>query len=178
MGRSRDFNTSKTSGSKDEWLTPPEIVSALGSFDLDPCSPVERPWPTAAQHYDIGMDGLALPWSGRVWLNPPYGGQTFRWLKRLADHGNGIALIFARTETKGFHAEVWGRADAVFFYRGRLRFYHVDGVRGGVANAPSVLIAYGERNASILQELAAKGLGAFVRLRVANDNRCIAAEAA
>lgn len=23
----------------DEWLTPPEIVRALGPFDLDPCSP-------------------------------------------------------------------------------------------------------------------------------------------
>lgn len=52
----------------DEWLTPPEILSALGTFDLDPCSPVNRPWPTAAQHYTERDNGLALPWHGRVLL--------------------------------------------------------------------------------------------------------------
>lgn len=29
---------------KDEWLTPPQIIKALGGFDLDPCSPINRPW--------------------------------------------------------------------------------------------------------------------------------------
>lgn len=32
----------------DEWLTPPQLLKCLGPFDLDPCSPVDRPWPTAA----------------------------------------------------------------------------------------------------------------------------------
>ena len=35
------FDRSKTG--KDEWLTPLEIIRALGEFDLDPCSPVRRP---------------------------------------------------------------------------------------------------------------------------------------
>src|SRR6185312_6793869 len=104
---------------KDEWLTPPEIIDALGPFDLDPCAPLESeaPWPTAAAHYTIEDDGLdpCLPWSGRVWCNPPYGDNTGDWLRRLADHGNGIALIFARTETAAFFATVWDRADAVAF---------------------------------------------------------------
>lgn len=55
----------------DEWLTPPALLRALGQFDLDPCSPVVRPWDTAAQHYTVQDDGLSLPWAGRVWLNPP-----------------------------------------------------------------------------------------------------------
>lgn len=29
-------------GGHDEWLTPPEILRALGAFDLDPCAPVMR----------------------------------------------------------------------------------------------------------------------------------------
>jgi hypothetical protein len=29
-------------GQTDEWLTPPEIIAALGQFDLDPCSPINR----------------------------------------------------------------------------------------------------------------------------------------
>ena len=36
---------------KNEWLTPPELLAKLGQFDLDPCAPVNRPWPTATHHY-------------------------------------------------------------------------------------------------------------------------------
>lgn len=68
---------------KDEWLTPPDIIKGLGSFDLDPCSPVNRPWDTADRHYTIEDDGLMQPWSGRVWLNPPYGREATAWLDKL-----------------------------------------------------------------------------------------------
>ncbi|WP_223160903.1 phage N-6-adenine-methyltransferase [Salinicola aestuarinus] len=89
---------------KDEWLTPPSILEALGSFDLDPCSPVERPWDTASEHLTLHDDGLSAAWRGRVWLNPPYGRETGLWLEKLAEHGDGIALVFARTETEMFSA--------------------------------------------------------------------------
>jgi len=136
---------------KDEWLTPPGIVSALGEFDLDPCSPVDRPWPTAKQHYTISDDGLALPWHGRVFCNPPYGLEAANWLNKLAGHGNGIALIFARTETQMFFDHVWSKADALLFFKGRLYFHHVDGSRAAAnAGAPSVLVAYGKSNADCL----------------------------
>lgn len=136
----KNFNTNTTNN--DEWLTPPSIIKALGPFDLDPCSPVNRPWDTATKHYTKEQDGLTQSWKRRVWLNPPYGRETFKWLEKLYYHGNGIALIFARTETKGFHEQVWNRAAAVFFFEGRLRFYRVDGSQGGPANAPSCLVAY------------------------------------
>jgi hypothetical protein len=83
---------------KDEWLTPPEIIHSLGEFDLDPCSPIDRPWDTAKNHYNILDDGLSKEWNGRVWLNPPYGKEASKWLEKLSIHNNGIALIFARTE--------------------------------------------------------------------------------
>lgn len=147
---------------KDEWLTPPEILQELGPFDLDPCAPINRPWDTAVKHYTIYDNGLSQPWHGRVWCNPPYGLEAARWLDRLADHGNGIALIFARTETKMFFDHVWRRADAVLFIEGRLHFHHVDGSRAkGNSGAPSCLIAHGEENALRLKDC---GLGAFVRL--------------
>lgn len=56
---------------KDEWLTPPSIIRSLGAFDMDPCSPLNRPWDTAENHYTIEDDGLSKPWTGRVWCNPP-----------------------------------------------------------------------------------------------------------
>ena len=36
----------RSAGGKDEWLTPPEIIKALGTFDLDPCASTTRSWPT------------------------------------------------------------------------------------------------------------------------------------
>ena len=42
------------------------------------------------------------------------------WLRRMAQHNDGIALTFARTETALFHETVWERANAVFFFAGRL----------------------------------------------------------
>jgi hypothetical protein len=144
-------------GLKDEWLTPRHVTDALGPFDLDPCSPVSRPWSTAATHYTIEDDGLSKPWHGFVWCNPPYGRLTWIWLERLAKHGNGIALVFARTEVEGFVAQVWQRADAVLFLDKRLTFHHVDGTPGKAnAGAPSCLVGYGRQ---AVDRLETCGLG-------------------
>ncbi len=148
----------------DEWLTPPEIIKALGPFDLDPCSPITRPWDTALKHYSILDMGLLQPWEGRVWMNPPYGQETGRWMERLAAHSNGIALIFARTETEMFRRFVWEKADAVFFFYGRLSFYRVDGTQGKTnSGAPSCLVAYGEDNIKAIEASGLKGY--LVRLQ-------------
>lgn len=142
----------------DEWLTPPEIFMRLGEFDLDPCSPLERPWNTAKKHYTILDDGLSKEWKGRVFCNPPYGQESIKWLRKLIKLGNGIALIFARTETKMFFECVWNEADAVLFLEGRLFFHYVDGSKAKTnAGAPSVLIAYGEKNAEILKNCGIRG---------------------
>lgn len=143
---------------KDEWLTPPPILNALGEFDLDPCSPIRRPWDTAKRHFSVIDNGLALPWVGRVWCNPPYGAAAARWLARCADHGNAIALVFARTETRMFFEHVWPKAAGVLFIEGRLHFHHVDGMRAAAnSGAPSVLIAYDEANASVLRKCGIQG---------------------
>ncbi|WP_289054359.1 DNA N-6-adenine-methyltransferase [Carboxylicivirga marina] len=152
-----------TSIGKDEWLTPPYITQALGEFDLDPCSPIVRPWDTARKHYTIEDDGLTQPWIGRCWCNPPYGNETKKWLAKCVEHGNCIALIFARTETRMFFNHTWDKADALLFIKGRLKFCHVDGTVGGSAGAPSVLVAYGQENADVLENCDIEGK--FVRLK-------------
>ncbi len=137
---------------KDEWLTPPELLRALGDFDLDPCSPVNRPWPTAARHLTWQDNGLLVEWKGRVWCNPPYGREAGRWLARCAEHGNATALIFARTETADWQAHVWAKADAILFLFGRLHFHHVDGRRAAAnSGAPSALISYNAENTRFLE---------------------------
>ena len=161
----KNFNVN--TANNDEWLTPPEILRALGPFDLDPAAPIIRPWDMAARHYTKLDDGMAQPWESRVWLNPPYGRETFRWLARLAEHGSGLALIFARTETVGFHEQIWAKAHAIFFFRGRLRFHYVNGVQGGPANAPSCLVSYSDADTARLQQAHAQGrlAGALINLR-------------
>lgn len=126
-----------------EWYTPPEIFEALGiSFDLDPAAPAGGvPWIPARRFYTRADDGLRQSWTGRVWLNPPYGREIGPWLGRLAIHGNGLALVFARTDTRWFHNACRG-ATAVCFVAGRLRFYRPEGP-GQTAPAASVLLAYG-----------------------------------
>lgn len=152
-----------TSTGKDEWLTPPGLIKSLGDFDLDPCSPIIRPWDTAKNHFNINDNGLIKDWFGRVWCNPPYGKHTDEWLEKAATYGNATCLVFARTETKMFFKCVWDKADAVLFIKGRLKFHHVDGRQGDSAGAPSVLIAYGQNNVDMLKNCDIKGK--FIQLR-------------
>jgi len=148
----------------DTWLTPPEILKALGPFDLDPCCPPVMPWKTAARCFTERDDGLAQPWAGRVWLNPPYSREAVRWLRRMAQHGNGVALVFARTETEWFWETVWRAATALHFFEGRIHFHHPDGRRARAnAGAPSVLAAYGDDNAAALKSCRLPGR--YVELR-------------
>lgn len=146
----------------DEWLTPPGIIAALGDFDLDPCAPAVRPWGTAHHHFTVTDNGLSQPWKGRVWCNPPFGREAVKWLRRMAGHGNGIALIPARTETAMFYECVWGAADAVLFIEGRPHFHYVDGTRAPFnSGAPICLIAYGLSNVAALER---SGLGVVLTI--------------
>jgi hypothetical protein len=153
------MNTSfeRCENTKVEWLTPPELVASLGEFDLDPCSPINAPFVHATTNFTTLDDGLAKEWFGRVYLNPPYGRGMELWLEKLKFHGNGIALIFARTETKCFFEHIWNDADAILFVKGRIKFYHVSGVQGGTPGAPSVFIAYGKENANLLKDCGIDG---------------------
>jgi hypothetical protein len=142
-------------------LTPRWIVEAVGPFDLDPCAATERPWDCAARNYVEADDGLTLPWEGRVWLNPPFDRyQVAKWMQKLADHGDGIALVHARTEAEWFQP-VWHHASLILFLGKRLKFCRPDGSEQPAnSGAPAVLAAFGKVAA---ERLAASGIaGAYV----------------
>lgn len=134
----------RSATSSDEWYTPPALFDALGlTFDLDPAAPAGGvPWVPTTRYYTRNEDGLSQPWHGRVWLNPPYGRATDQWLARLAHHGDGLALVFARTDTRWFQ-RVSTEATALCFIGGRLRFHRPDGTPGDTSPAPSLLVAFG-----------------------------------
>jgi len=135
----------------------------LGEFDLDPCTPINPPFFHAKNNYNINDDGLQKEWFGRVYMNPPYGKGMEVWIEKLKNHGNGIALIFARTETKCFFNHIWDDADAVLFVKGRIKFYNINGEQKGTPGAPSIFIAYGKPNADALEKVDI--CGKFIRLK-------------
>ena len=131
----------RSKGDTDTWLTPPSVIAALGHFDLDPCG---HPLSSTAKHLIILPDcGLEAKWFGRVWLNPPYS-NVGEWLEKLAYHGRGIALVFARTETR-WAQSILPKATSVFFPARRFTFLKADGTAPSFsAGAPSMLLAFGE----------------------------------
>jgi hypothetical protein len=136
----------------DDWYTPPFVFEALGlEFDLDPCAPVGGvPWVPAQSHFSEVDDGLVQPWLGRVWCNPPYS-DPGPWVRRLHEHGNGVALIQCDTST-ALWQDTGPLADAICFIRGRVRFVQEGDDRGWTARFASVLLAFGEDNARALRE--------------------------
>ena len=162
----KGFTHESTYNESKEWYTPRPIFQKLGiDFDLDPCSPGQDivRWIPAQIHYTIRDDGLTAKWFGNVFMNPPYGMDTPNWMRRLSKHGTGIALVFARPDTRWFHDYV-PLADAVCFIKGRIAFVpaetkekdypglYADGQwqpKGG-CGAASMLVAYGEKNAEAL----------------------------
>lgn len=158
------FTHEPPAGGTPEWYTPPYVFSALGiEFDLDPCAPPlpAASWIPARRRISPPVDGLQQPWDGRVWLNPPYARATARWIGRLAEHGDGITLVFVRACTPWWQAAV-RRSSAVCFVEGRVEF--IEGspeLRRGArkdsrSGAPSCLIAFGDECAAAV---ARSGLG-------------------
>lgn len=156
------------------WLTPRWILESLGKFDLDPCAaPDPKAWPTARRHIALPADGLAEPWAGRVWLNPPYSREAARWIERMAEHGRGTALLFARTDTTWFAENVLNHpaTTGLLFLRGRVKFHRPDTYdapdNGG---APSVLVAYGREDSAALRSCGLRG--SFVSIGSATACKC------
>ena len=168
------------------WLTPQRIIKPLGHFDLDPCTPPVMPWRTADRMVslptdkDIGCpegfvrtepgDGTQIDWTGkRVWCNPPYGRDSYAFLRKLAEHKDGaIAMLFVRTETEIWQNVVFPSAHSILFIAGRVQFYKIDGSPVGVnAPSPSALIAYSPADTEALERSGIQGF--LVRLN--NDKK-------
>jgi hypothetical protein len=149
----------------DSWITPRWLIERLGPFDLDPCAATPQPWPTAQRMIPEREDGLLYLWHGFVWCNPPYGRRMKIWLERMALHNNGIALVFARTDTATFFEHVWPVASAALFLRGRLTFHRPSGEpapNGHNSGGPSVLLGFGSEASRRLR--ACRDLGALVTI--------------
>ena len=158
----------KTNSGNPEWYTPAYIIDAarntMGSIDCDPASNI-----TAQQHikakvyYTEATNGINKNWMGTTWLNPPYftgnknkpGINSFS-AKLLKEIKNGnvkqaIFLAQAKTDTKWFQS-LKGKADAVMFTRGRIKFVDAQGKEGGSPGYGSVFFYFGSNKKQFIKE--------------------------
>lgn len=147
------------------WFTPKLIIDALGganSFDMDPCTQSFRPFNTARMHieHDSGGCGLSIEWSGRVWLNPPYGKEIGPFINKFMAHKKGIALIFARMGNKDVQALM--KEGANFFYlRNRVKFISKSGDSKTNAGADSALCFFGDEERQVIATSKLEGVFRF-----------------
>jgi hypothetical protein len=148
------------SSASPEHYTPRPIIDAviacLGGIDLDPCSDAGHNVP-AGRYYTSADDGLAQPWIGTVYMNPPYGDQIDAWVSKLcAEHippggvTAAIALVPARTDTQWFQKL---RDYCCCFITGRLTF----GGNKDPAPFPSAVFYLGEDIGSFYHHFAPFG---------------------
>lgn len=137
----------------DVWLTPRWIFDRIGTFDLDPCGWIPNGSPivkTAENYYAEHDDGLVQDWFGSVFVNFPYS-QAKLWMDKCKheylynpDVKEIVVLCFARTETKAWQENVKSATGINLIYR-RIKFLNSQGIEKGNGNAPSALIAFGDK---------------------------------
>lgn len=147
-------------GLSDEWYTPPYVFEAMGArFDLDVAAPKQLlPWIPAARRYH--QDSLSLPWSGFVWMNPPFGKRMglVPWLEKFFEHGDGVALMPDRTSAPWWQAYA-ARADCGLQVAGKIKFIRPDGSVGAQPGTGTTLLAVGPLGVKALQNASASRLG-------------------
>lgn len=121
---------------ENEWYTPPEYIEAareaMGSIDLDPAScETAQANVLAKRYFDIEDNGLDKPWTGNVWLNPPYGKEviglfTEKVVSEAGRFQQAVVLVNNATDTAWFH-DLASVASAACFIRGRIRFLDKSG---------------------------------------------------
>lgn len=130
------------SSASDNWATPPEFFASIekefGKFDLDVCASASNA--KCKVYFTEKDDGLRQRWSGKIWMNPPYGRTIGKWMKKAYDSARSgafvVCLIPARTDTSWWHE--YAARGTVRFIRGRLKF-------GGHKNSapfPSALVIF------------------------------------
>ena len=141
----------QTARTTDDYYTPRWIFDRLGlTFDLDVACPPEGTINVpATRYYTAADDGLAQPWTGRVWMNPPYS-KPAPWVERFLNHGNGIALL-PYSKSKWLQSLWDSQASLVYLYA--LKFERLDTTINGSTPFPLGIWAIGDENVAAISKL-------------------------
>lgn len=144
---------------RDSWATPPWLTALLPAVDLDPCSN-DRSTVRADRAYDLarGEDGLALPWSGSLWINPPYS-DVLPWAERLIASPDVTAcgvLINVDPSTRWWRL-LTGRLSIALLLTRRVQFDPPPGVQSTTNNKAQAILMDHRFHSLCTQSLLARG---------------------
>ena len=113
------------SSATDMWSTPQaffDVLNAKHRFTLDVCATADNA--KCLKYFTLETDGLKQDWTGSVWMNPPYGREIVKWMKKAYESSmqgaTVVCLVPARTDTHWWHE--YAAKGAVNFIKGRLKF--------------------------------------------------------
>ena len=136
------INKGLMTSTTDLWSTPQDFFdqqnATYGPFTLDVCADAANA--KCSVYFDKNKDGLKQIWIGKCWMNPPYGREIGKWMKKAYESsGSGavvVCLVPARTDTKWWHD--YAVKGQITFVRGRLKF----GDSKNSAPFPSAVIVF------------------------------------
>ena len=129
-----------------DWETPSVFFDNLNkefNFDIDVCASSDT---TKCENYfSLEDDAFLHDWTGVCYMNPPYGRDIQRWVKKAAysaeQGATVVCLLPARTDTRWWHNYVPLAAE-LRLIKGRLRFKR-NGCNTNIpAPFPSVIIVF------------------------------------
>jgi phage N-6-adenine-methyltransferase len=165
--KSRHFRTLGTGDC--EWFTPEEYIDlarrVLGDIDLDPASHEIAQRAVKARNFHTKADnGLAKPWHGRVWLNPPYGQPLMsQFVDKLLAERNAKRVKAAIMLSHNFTDAGWFQkaamlCQAICFTRGRIMFIHETGRVLKASTNGQAFMYFGPDTGKFFDEFSAAGV--------------------
>jgi len=127
------------------WETPQWLFDEYNktyNFNIDVCALPENA--KCKEYFTPEKDGLTCVWKGNVWMNPPYGSEIKKWVKKASEESNKgnctvVSLLPARTDTRWFHDYIYmGININIHFIKGRLKF----GNSKNSAPFPSMIVIF------------------------------------
>lgn len=139
------------SSKTDQWPTPQYFFDryyATYKFNFDVCSSPQNA--KCKNYYTVKDDGLKKQWKGRCWMNPPYGREIGKWVKKAYESSKSgatvVCLLPARTDTKWFHD--YCTKGEIEFIRGRLKL----GNAKNSAPFPSMVVVFSKTMGQHIKE--------------------------
>ena len=133
------------SSKTDLWATPQDFFDSYNEkyrFTVDVCADASNHKCTT--YFTKEMDGLQQKWKGVCWMNPPYGKEIKKWMKKAYESSlegaTVVCLVPSRTDTKWWHE--YAMKGEIEFIKGRLKF-------GGSKNSapfPSAVVVFKGNN--------------------------------
>ncbi|HHY72259.1 MAG TPA: adenine methyltransferase [Bacillus bacterium] len=138
------MNNGLFTSNTDLWATPQDFFDKMNDefhFELDVCANSENH--KCDQYFTEETDGLKQEWKGVCWMNPPYGREIGKWVKKAYESSlkgaTVVCLLPARTDTKWWHE--YCMKGEIRLVKGRLKF----GYSKNSAPFPSAIVIFGKQ---------------------------------